>query len=165
MNVALDLLFNWTPIVFAFQSLKFRMPGRSSSEKRISKEMVNLLKEPPPGCAASMKVKSIWTAEKFFTTPFFPGQVCFWMGGHCGGSPCFSLSGIFSSLYSFHPMTNTILTLHQTSQNKNQFDMALSISKKFVSMPFLPLKVFSFREAPSSWTSPSQEVLRFIHIL
>ena len=64
MNGALDLLFNWTPIVFAFQSLKFRMPGRSSSEKRISKELVNLQKEPPPGCAATLKDKSVfdWVA-------------------------------------------------------------------------------------------------------
>ena len=32
------------------------MSGRSSSEKRISKELVNLQKEPPPGCAATLKV-------------------------------------------------------------------------------------------------------------
>ena len=40
------------------------MSGRSSSEKRISKEMVNLLKDPPPGCAASMKDRSVfeWVA-------------------------------------------------------------------------------------------------------
>ena len=58
-------------------SIVLKMSGRSSSEKRISKEMVNLLKEPPPGCAASMKVKSIWTAEKFFTTPFFQDKSVF----------------------------------------------------------------------------------------
>ena len=37
-------------------NIVLKMSGRSSSEKRISKEMVNLLKEPPPGCAATLKV-------------------------------------------------------------------------------------------------------------
>ena len=32
------------------------MSVKSSSEKRISKELVNLQKEPPPGCAATLKV-------------------------------------------------------------------------------------------------------------
>ena len=47
-----------------FQSLELKMSVRSSSEKRISKELVNLQKEPPPGCAATLKDKSVfeWVA-------------------------------------------------------------------------------------------------------
>ena len=40
---------------------------------------------------------AIWSATIACKEVFFPGQVCVWVGGHCGGSPCLSLSGVLSS--------------------------------------------------------------------